>query len=312
MKKLLIGIVVLVILFTGAVYLFIPKHINVVSAITLPGSVGSVQRVTGFSEYRAKWFPGQAIKESQSNYLFDDCSYRFGTDHSFNSNITISYKNIKVNSLFTLLESGDSLQVNWSFNKESNNNPINRLTDYFQLKHIKQVNEKILNTLQDFCSSKKNIYGFDVSLQKQKDSTLITLKSTLNHYPSVTDIYTNIEKLNRYAMSNNAGRTNAPMLNITPENPGTWSFMVALPIDKELNSSGEIIAKRMFAGGKILITEPITGGFATIDSAMNNLEKFKTDYTYMSPAIPFQSLITDRSKEPDSLKWNTRLYYPVY
>jgi hypothetical protein len=29
-------------------------------------------------------------------------------------------------------------------------------------------------------------------------------------------------------------------------------------------------------------------------------------------AIPYQSLVTDRMKEPDTMKWLTRLYVPVF
>jgi len=35
------------------------------------------------------------------------------------------------------------------------------------------------------------------------------------------------------------------------------------------------------------------------------------DYQRAIIAIPFQMLITDRTKETDSTKWITRLYYPV-
>ena len=156
------------------------------------------------------------------------------------------------------------------------------------------------------------MYGFDVSLEKQADSTLISLKAVSTDYPTVAAIYTNIEKLNQYAVANGANTTNAPMLNITKGDAGNWLFMVALPIDKLLNDKGNIIAKRMFAGGKILITENIMGGFNSIENALNNLEKFRSDYGYMSPAIPYQSLVTDRTKETDSTKWATKLYYPVY
>ena len=30
----------------------------------------------------------------------------------------------------------------------------------------------------------------------------------------------------------------------------------------------------------------------------------------MSPAIPFESLITNRLEEPDTSKWVTKIYYP--
>ena len=309
----MIGIVALLLIITGAIFLFIPENIAVSSEIATVSSIGSVQSVMGNSNYRTKWLPKEGKIVSPTTYKLDGCTYFFGTDNSMNNNITIHYKNINAASLFTLITAGDdSVIVNWILNKQSGYNPFNRISYYFSLKHIKKTNEKILLAIQAFLSSKKNVYDFNISQHLQTDSTLITLKGFSAKYPTVEDIYKNIEKLKQYAAANAANTTNAPMLNIEYDGTGKWLYMVALPIDKALNDKGDIIAKRMFAGGKILITEPITGGFAVNSNALQNLEKYKTDYGYMSPAIPFQSLITDRIKEKDTTRWKTKLYYPVY
>lgn len=313
MRKLLIAIVALLLIITGAVFLFIPTNITVISETATLSSIGSVQSVMGISSYRTKWLPKGGKILSPTTYILDGCTYIFGADNSMNDNITIQYKNINVNSLFTLITAGsDSVIVNWRFSQQSGNNPLNKAFYYFNLKHIKETNEKILVGMQDFLINKKNVYGFDVKNEKQADSTLITMKAFSTHYPTVDEIYTNIEKLKQYAVAKNANTTNAPMLNIRNEGSGKWMYMVALPIDKALDNKGEIIAKRMFAGGKILITDNINGGFITIDKALENLEKYKNDYSFMSPAIPFQSLVTDRTIQQDTSKWTTRLYYPVY
>jgi hypothetical protein len=66
----------------------------------------------------------------------------------------------------------------------------------------------------------------------------------------------------------------------------------------------------MLGGGNILITE-IKGGSASIDKAFKEMENYVSDYRRTPPAIPFQSLVTDRMKEPDTSKWITRIFYPV-
>ena len=313
MKKILIAFFVAASIATATVYFYIPKNIRVVSEISICAGAGTAQRIISGSFYRAKWLPATGKSISPIVYELDGCGYRFATDNSINNNIDILYKNINSHSLQTLLPTGnDTITINWMLNEESGYNPFNRLSTYFKLKHIKETNEKILLSLQQFLINKKNVYGFDVQIRKQTDSTLITLKSFVNHFPGVADIYGDIDKLKRYAAANDARTTNAPMLNIERDGPGKWRYMVALAIDKPLIDNGNIIAKRMFAGGKILITDNITGGFTTLTDAMQQLEKYKEDYGYMSPAIPFQSLITDRVKERDTTKWQTKLYYPVY
>jgi len=69
-------------------------------------------------------------------------------------------------------------------------------------------------------------------------------------------------------------------------------------------------SKWMMKGGNILTGE-VTGGQEQIEQAQKQMELYISDYQRSIIAIPFQMLITDRTKEPDSTKWVTRIYYPV-
>ncbi len=53
------------------------------------------------------------------------------------------------------------------------------------------------------------------------------------------------------------------------------------------------------------------GGRSVSDSAMKKMELFASDHRLFNIALPFLSLITDRTKEKDSSKWVTKIYYPV-
>lgn len=63
--------------------------------------------------------------------------------------------------------------------------------------------------------------------------------------------------------------------------------------------------------GKILSAE-IRGGTYTSKESIKRLELYMDDHKLTSPAIPFESLVTDRSKEADTARWVTKLYYPIY
>ena len=67
----------------------------------------------------------------------------------------------------------------------------------------------------------------------------------------------------------------------------------------------------LLKGGNLLEGE-ISGGFASIRKAFNEYENFIKDYAKTSPAIPYELIITDRTKERDTAKWITRLCYPVF
>ena len=66
----------------------------------------------------------------------------------------------------------------------------------------------------------------------------------------------------------------------------------------------------MLGGGNILVTE-VKGGKAEINKAYKQIMNYMADHSRTPPAIPFESLVTDRRNEPDSNKWITRIYYPV-
>lgn len=78
---------------------------------------------------------------------------------------------------------------------------------------------------------------------------------------------------------------------------------------KTVQNSERFIIKKMVAG-KILISE-IKGGSGNAEAGIKILESYMDDYHLTSPAISFQSLVTDRQKEKDSSKWVTKIYYPI-
>jgi hypothetical protein len=42
------------------------------------------------------------------------------------------------------------------------------------------------------------------------------------------------------------------------------------------------------------------------------MDQYFKDYNRVAMAIPFEYLITDRLKVPDTSKWVTKIYCPVY
>jgi hypothetical protein len=142
------------------------------------------------------------------------------------------------------------------------------------------------------------------------DSILISTYSHSKNYPSTNFIYGLIDQLKKYIASQSAKETGFPMLNINTTDSINYLTRVAIPVNRKLPSSGNISYKWMLSGGNILVTD-VKGGPSSINNAFDQVENYVNDYHHFAPAIPFQSLITDRSKEPDTSKWITIIYYPV-
>ena len=168
----------------------------------------------------------------------------------------------------------------------------------------------VLQRIKSFYGDEKNLYACPVVEAKVTDSLLISFSDTLQNYPAPALYYQWIDRLEKYATAHGAKKAGAPMLNVRTLTGGRYSARVALPVDKALPGEGKVEFMAMLGGGKLLTAE-VAGGPAIIEQAFDEMENYMNDHNSVSPAIPFQSLVTDRSREPDTAKWMTKLCWPV-
>jgi len=146
--------------------------------------------------------------------------------------------------------------------------------------------------------------------EKVQFQNLVSDKESFSHYPTTEDVYAIVSRLRNYIRQAGAKELFSPMLNIKKTDSTNYTAQVGLPVDKALPGKDDITSKWMMKGGNILSAE-VTGGQKQIEEAQKQMELYIMDYQRAIIAIPFQMLITDRTKETDSTKWITRLYYPV-
>jgi hypothetical protein len=312
MKQTFAVIISVVILFFGVAFFILPNKSTISVSVKANAPLSCVQRVLATKALSSKWLPKEGKQLSTNEFLLDDCTFTLVSDNFQNNSVSVKYKELNATSMIISSPARDSSFTSFTFQFPNSKNPFTKISNYFAYKHVETTTQKLLNSLQTFLSKTENIYGVSMKREILKDSTLIALKSTSKNYPTVAEIYKNIDILKAYATANGAAENNPPMLNIYKDGEIGYAFMVALPINKWLENKGNIIGKRMLAGGNILESGEIKGGFYTVDNFLKELENFRADINGMSPAIPFQSLITDRSKESDTSKWVTKLYFPVF
>lgn len=251
----------------------------------------------------------------------------FNPDTFLNSGVTYRIDKILFNKIeFTILPgvntdsiksslefsegNNDSTDVYWNSFYQYSLQPIKRINQYFTNNKLKSNAKKFLEKLKCILEDQQKIYGFKIATEKVIDGSLISTKKLFNHYPTTDDIYTLTALLKTYIKNKEAFAINPPMLNVYTEDSLNYSAMVAIPTNKTLPSTDNISLKKMVLG-KILMAE-VKGGPLNIKEGEKQLRNYFEDYRKASPAIPFQSLVTDRSVEPDTSKWITRLYYPIY
>ena len=166
-----------------------------------------------------------------------------------------------------------------------------------------------MERMKHFLEKPENVYGMRIDQVQVKDTILMTTKISSDQYPSTSRIYDLIGGIKNYISVNNGKETNFPMLHVWQDS-GLFHTTVAIPIYRKIPENKTYSIKRMVPG-KILVSE-VTGGVYRTREALRQLGLFISDNSLSSPAIPFESLITDRMKEPDTSKWITKIYYPVF
>jgi len=306
MKKVLIGLVLSIAFLLAAVYLFIPRKIKIEAAVPLNAALPGVFRTLINDGSWEKWWPGE-IPFTYNKQIY---SIRGKLFNLFDIDI-YSDKDTINSRLGLVLVNENTMTILWNAEQVSSNDPFKRFIRHRHAKQTEKNMNAILQRLKTFLQKKENIYGVYIKETLVKDSALISTRRQFDHYPNAQEVDSMIQSLKKYISQNNAIEKNSPMLNVFELGNSRYEAMTAIPVDKALPKTNDFAPKFLLKGGNILEAE-IQGGTHTIEKALKELENYRADYKFNSPAIPYQLLVTDRAKEPDTTKWITRLYYPVF
>ena len=310
-KRILLSILLLFIAAIICTYLFIPGTIVFRHDITVDISPKAFTRTINDESRWKQWWPGSIDNNDPGTFVYN--SRRYSIAEKKITSLVVSIKNredsLPTELLFVPVQS-DTMSISWVASYQTSNNPYERIRDYFTAKELSSDMKEILKHLKKYYSNEDNIYGMHIKKDFVLDSILVSTFTINPTYPGTETIYTMIDELQKYAKKNGAFITGYPMLNITPRQDSSFLTRVALPVNKKLPNSGRIEYKWMLGGGNILVTE-VKGGPGKIDNAFAEMERYVNDHSRVAPAIPFQSLITDRTIEKDTSKWVTKVYWPV-
>ena len=306
MKKILIIVFIALLLLLGSIYIFIPDKIKIGSVTKSSLNITAATRYLVNSENWAEWWPG--VKPLQYNNI----DFKIAKKKLNSFEIQLLYKR---DTLFSTLEiislDSNATAYSWRCEIEGNNNPITRCAQYFKAIHIKKSLDLLLQSLKNYLDKEENVYGFNVHLVKVTDSVLIATKHSFNHEPDIKEIDLMVQQLNDYIIKEKAVSKNFPMLNVHQLGENNYEAMVAIATDRQLATTKDFTPKLVLKGGNILEAE-VKGGPFTIKKAFGEFENYKTERGIVSPAIPYQLMITDRMKEKDTTRWITKFYYPIF
>jgi len=310
LRRIFAGLLLLLILALATVYIFIPANISINNNITVTTTDADVfQFLTHQKEWK-KWWPGTATSDFEYQYR-----KHLYTIKQFNNDdviLTVANPKLELNTQLSFIATdADKVKLTWSSVETVGLNPIDRFNTYVQMIRIKNDMNEVLLHFKYFLEDDRNIYQMDVRITKVKDATILATNIVTQQYPEMNKVYELVGKLKQEIRKQHVAETGAPMLNVHQIDLKKYQVMVGIPITKAVKPATGMLINKMVLGGNLLETS-IKGGLNTTQNAFNQLEKYKKDHKLISPAMPYESLVTDRSKEKDTSKWVTKIYYPIF
>jgi hypothetical protein len=315
MKKLLFVLLAILVISLASVYILIPNPIVVSTAEQVESSERIISESLNQENKRRQWWPkdtGQKSGMSQNPAPeLNGLRYEFHPAHLGFTEVLISQEKFKARSLITWESIAKSTyEVTWRTAMPASGNPVKRIRQYQQARQVKENMNLVLHNFLPYIVNSQNVYGFNIERRTVKDTVLLTSSLLTASYPQTKKIYELINELNKYAAEKGAKPVNAPMLNVSKDPGGGYQLMVALPINKNVRPGGSIRINHMIPGN--ILQTKVKGGPGKLAEAFKQVKIYMTDFKLISPAMPFESLLTDRTQEPDTSKWITVINYPIF
>lgn len=310
LRRIFAGLLLLLILALATVYIFIPANISINNNITVTTTDADVFQFLNHQKEWKKWWPGTAASDFE--YQYRKHLYTIKQLNNDDVILTVANPELELNTQLSFIATdADKVKLTWSSVETVSLNPIDRFNTYVQMNRIKNDMNEVLLHFKYFLEDDRNIYQMDVRITKVKDATILATNIVTQQYPEMNKVYELVGKLKQEIRKQHVAETGAPMLNVHEIDLKKYQVMVGIPITKAVKPATGMLINKMVLGGNILQTS-VKGGLNSIRNASNQLEKYKKDHNLISPAMPFESLVTDRSKEKDTSKWVTKIYYPIF
>jgi hypothetical protein len=295
------GIIFIAVL--GAIYWLIPSRVIVLGFATVECNFPATKRFV-FEE--KNWSAWLSANSSASNGY----SHRIINTFFSNTDIIISKKKEVYQTSFVIIPYNiDSTGIEWRDTLLTGNNPFTRISQYVNARRLKKHIDTVMASLTSFLNDKTRVYGVNIKKERVTDRPLLATRQVTTTYPEPSDAYRLIALLRDYARKQGDTCSGPAMKNVTRIDSTHFELMVAIPTNTYLKGTNEFIPKGL-VGGNPIATE-FTGGEASISNAWKGIRQYKEDYRLSSPAIPYELMITDRQKEPDTAKWVTKIVYPT-
>jgi len=314
MKKWFVGILLILIAgFVICIYLIIPSHLIITRTIPVLATQEGTYRVLSNQAKWMRWWRNAAGQPSEkaSSLMYNGYTFRL-TKHQQNFiGVEITKGDFKLNSIIHVLNFRyDSTLVIWkSDSMYTGMDPISRLFSFSKAVKISEGMQGALKNFKPFVDSPENVYNGSIYKASTRDTFLLSARFTSVSYPATAEIYGYFDAVKKEIIRQKGIPISSPLLDVQKLKADSFETQVAIPTNIKLKDAGITFYRRMEPGNFMAVE--VRGGTNTVDDAIKQLHLYILDYGKVQMAKGFQILETDRTQEPDTLKWLTKIYIPV-
>ena len=311
MKKAALLIILFILIISLGIYEIYPEKSRFTQTTINDVSETNAARFLIRKSNWRRWWPGQSNAKDSNLFVYKGIQYRL--TQSSNNGMSMLITNppaLLKGKMSYNAEDNLKVKITWAADMDAGKNIFKRIQQHKAAEQAEEDITFILNHLKGFLGNDRNVYEFNIHLAKVHESVMLATSSTFNKYPDMTVVDPMIKKLKRLIKAQNAFETSYPMLNIHQLSKQEYEVTVAIPINKEVKAKENTMISKMVDGN--MLEANVKGGPNTINNAFVEIKNFAKDYRLTAPAMPFESLVTDRAKEKDTAKWLTNIHYPIF
>lgn len=173
------------------------------------------------------------------------------------------------------------------------------------------VGKSVIDGLKDYLEDPKQLYGFEIKMEKIKDSIIASkvFKSKKNDmFFKMQNAYTDLAA---YIKLNNLIKTGHVSVSYAPLQNDSMQITVGIPVNKVAASGKDINCLLLPARGNVLVGN-YEGKFSNRQKIYFAMSKYLTDHSLFVPAESFERYLNDSLPASDNAAIKIELNYPVY
>ena len=312
MKNPFLFVLALLLIALISVYFIVPQNITTTRVTKIDANDVTVAKFLINKSKWTKWWPGKTTGGDNSSFIYNGVNYSILQTTNSGVDVLIKYEKIELQSKLTYFaEDENYCAISWVTQKQSSLNPFTRIAEFIKIKNQAKDLDKILAHFKAFMQVDTNVYGIKISIVKITQPLTLATSTTTTTYPSTELVYSLAAKLRKQIAAQGGKEAGNPMLNVNRSDTHEYHVMVGVQTNKQLNAGNGVIVNNMVMGANLLTTE-VKGGRGTIENAFVQLKNYQKDHRLISPAMPFEQLVTNRLAEKDTAKWVTKIYWPIF